>query len=166
MHAKLQGFRSNRCLTSTISPSIVYRTQRTHSLLHTKRPDNIGISICPQMHNAPPISPITPTPSPTSTILPLSPPHRSPTALPLWVAEAVVLTLLLTTAVAVAVPVVAVVEVVGSGNESDVEFAARLQNCWASCSVVFNKVGHVLDIQETTPLVKLPLQNSKHIRCK
>jgi len=68
----------------------------------------------------------------------------------------VLLTLLLI-AVAVAVPEVAVLVVVGAGNESDVEFVARLQNCWASCSVVFNKVGQVTDIQETIALGNFPL---------
>jgi hypothetical protein len=114
------------------------------------------------MHSAPPISPITPTPSPTSIILPLSPPpHPSATAPPLWVADAVVLTLVLLTTgtVAIAVPVVAVDVVVGVGYESDVEFGETLQNCWASCSVEFNKVGHVLDIHETIPLGNFPLQN-------
>lgn len=64
------------------------------------------------------------------------------------------------TAVAVAVPVVAVRVVVGVGNESEVdnEGVVRLQNCRASCSVVFSKVGHVVDMQETIPWGNLPLK--------
>jgi hypothetical protein len=72
------------------------------------------------------------------------------------------LVLLTTGTVAIAVPVVAVDVVVGAGNESDVEFGLTLQNCWASCSVEFNKVGHVLDIHETIPFGNFPLQDSKN----
>jgi len=113
------------------------------------------------MHSAPPTSPIAPTPSPTNIILPFSPPLPPPSAIapPLWVADAVVLALVLLTTgtVAIAVPVVAVDVVVGAGNESDVEFGPTSQNCWASCSVEFNKSGHVLDIHETIPFGNFPL---------
>jgi len=67
----------------------------------------------------------------------------------------VLATLLIT--VAVAVPEVAVEVVVGVGNDRDEDDDARLQNCCASCSVVFSKVGQVVDIQETIPLGNLPL---------
>jgi hypothetical protein len=72
----------------------------------------------------------------------------------------VLLTLLLTT-VAVAVPDVAVELVVGLGNDNDLEGVARLQNCWASCSVEFNKVGQVTDIHDTIAGVNFPLRDCK-----
>jgi len=115
-----------------------------------------------QTHNTPPSRPRTPTASPISTILsPSLPlPHLSPTAAPFGLVDgliALLATLLIT--VAVAVPEVAVLVVVGVGNESDEDEDedARLQNCWASCSVMFSNVGQLVDIQETTPWVNLRL---------
>jgi hypothetical protein len=119
-----------------------------------------------QTHNAPPSRPRTPTASPISTVLsPSLPlPHLSPTAAPFGLVDgliALLATLLIT--VAVAVPEVAVLVVVGVGNESDEDEDARLQNCWASCSVVFSNVGQLVDIQETTPWVNLRLGDRKLI---